>query len=374
MRPRPTFAAIALALSLVGGTVGTSAPAGAAPRTEPSPFYNESSLPQLSGTYTPVVGDFENSSSYDDILWYAPGAGAEQFWTDTTDKIFTPKSLGNKVNGTYTPIVGDFTGDDLDDILWYSPGSGADSLWKTSGKATWTSYPVAINGTYAPVVLDDRDGKDDIIWSKPGGGVGSVWSFTGTGSQHVTHGVTTPADTKPLVGDFNGDLLADVFWYGPGVVVDKLWRGNGSGTFAVTTQSVGGTYQPLVLELDGGGPTKSHHPSSGGRFSPIATDDIFWFKPGGASSIWYGRTDGGWDQIPSVGVVGADGTLLPGKGNLTVFLWSKTHPDMVWSDGEIMAAHNTEFGAGYIPIVGNWFGTHEIVWYKPGSAPEVLFT
>lgn len=54
-------------------------------------------------------------------------------------------------SGTYRPVIGDFDGDGRDDLFWYAPGSGADVVWW--GRSTAAGFgtvdtPKTVNGTY----------------------------------------------------------------------------------------------------------------------------------------------------------------------------------------------------------------------------------
>ncbi|MCU1497155.1 MAG: hypothetical protein JWM47_1108 [Acidimicrobiales bacterium] len=371
---RQTLLATALALTSVAAPLAlTASPAGAV--TDPNAFYVETNPGQVGGTYVPVVGDFSDVAYYDDILWYAPGAAGETLWTAVGNRKFSSKPLGNVVDGTLTPLVGDFTGDELDDIFWFGSGAKPDALWRSSGAGTFANVPVsAVTGSFAPVVLEDETGKDDILWVNPAGGAGRAWSFTGTGSQHQSHAITTVAGTKPLVGDFDGNGNDDVFWYGPGAIPDALWSGNGAGVFAAKAQTVGGSYTPLVAQLTPvGAPEKTQHGTRVTTGGHDLYDDILWNRPTGAISVWYGRADRAWSKISTANFNTA-GTLLPGSADGTVLIWSPTQPDKIWSDGGLSPTGNTEIGSGYSPIVGNWNGSPGVLFYKPGPAPEILFT
>ena len=50
----------------------------------------------------------------------------------------------------------------------------------------------------------------------------------------------------PLVGDFDGNGVTDLFWYAPGSAGDYLWLFTSGGGFTQITKSVNGTYQPFV--------------------------------------------------------------------------------------------------------------------------------
>lgn len=92
------------------------------------------------------------------------------------------------VAGQYTPIVGHFTTTELDDIIWYSPGKGLDNRWTpcthcTTRRFTKTQLVPQVNGAYQPIVGDFAgDDLDDIYWRNPlDGGHGSLWTNDGAG-------------------------------------------------------------------------------------------------------------------------------------------------------------------------------------------------
>lgn len=38
-----------------------------------------------------------------------------------------------KVSGTFTPVVGNFAVDRADDVFWYGPGKATDAFWANEG-------------------------------------------------------------------------------------------------------------------------------------------------------------------------------------------------------------------------------------------------
>lgn len=353
----------AAALSVTATTLAPATPAHAL--EEPAYIWNEATGGMaVSGTYTPVVGDFAGPGLFaDDVVWYAPGAGADHLWlNDATpmDPGFTTSVLP-AVSGSYTPVVGDFSGTAHDDIFWYAPGNAADYLWTSDGDGTFTSTPKPVSGTYAPVTLDDGAGKDDIVWAKPGGGPGHVWSFEGMAS-HISTPMTSPAGSKPIVGRFNAGACADIFWYAPGAAADSLWHMNCAGTAgSVVPQAVNGTYQPVVEHL---GPNGD------------ALSDILWFA-NGTSHLWQSDGDGTWTtEVHDIPVAG---TPLPTANNWgVVHIYAPAAADLVFWDtfgGNYVAPTlNTEHGAGWTPVIGDFVGFEaDIFWYKAGSATERLF-
>lgn len=234
-----------------------------------------SSKPQtIGGHYTPVVGEFTGDDAYD-VLWYTPGKGHDAFWQGRTDNKFQSRSVN--VNGTYTPLVGDFDGDWRQDIFWYKPGAGADALWLGRPKAAFAIRTVSVRGTYDPEVGDfDGDGRDDVLWYGTGSATGnhpdSLWVGGGGGGFGVTDVEQATNGLVPLVGDFTGGGLSDVFWYGPGGAADSFWRSVGPAQFVKTTKNVSLAYEPFVGDFDGDD-----------------RDDVFWYGPGsGYDSLWLG--------------------------------------------------------------------------------------
>lgn len=354
------FATLSLVLALMGTTVGTASPASAA---SPIAFWNEQAAGlSVGGTYTPIVGDF-GGTDQDDIAWYAPGSGTDYLWLSDNDATFTDLTL-SPINGTYQPLVGQFAGSSNDDILWYAPGSSADWLWTNTGDGTFTSRRMHINGTYDPVVIDDDSSLDDILWARPGGGTSYIWAFEGGGT-YLNQMVTAPANAMPLVGQFNGGVCADIFWYGPGTAPDALWYLNCAGNVAGTvSQQVDGLYAPVV-----------------GNFGSDqdGQSDIYWYRPFGSDSLWEAEegTDGAWETHDYF--INLDATPIPaGKHWGLIHFWSPGGTDaFLWDTAtghQFSPSANTNLDAGYQPIVGDFVGTSaDIFWYQPGGAGERLF-
>ena len=362
MRPlRLLLTSLAAVVLAAVGLAGTAA--GAAPGAKASPFFSESNKEiSQDGQLTPIAGNFGIVGGPADIIWYAPGRGLDELWSSTNNGGFDRGLLLPQVDGTYTPLVGNFAGDAHDDIFWYGPGAAPDLFWTTTGTHAFKQSAVSISGTYTPIVIPDNFGHDDILWwNKSGASV--VWSFTGSGSAHATHTVVAPGGgAKPLVGDFNGDGYGDIFWYAPGRAADAFWKGNGSGGFAVKPQTVNGTFTPIVHDFTPG--------YEGAR------DDILWYRANGASVLWQSLGAGTWSTqayaIPAgkpVATDAAQGLIYIVRPGLPDWVWYPT-PNGQYSQ----ASHNSEVAAEAIPVVSNFVGIdNDIFWYRPGAGAEQLF-
>lgn len=228
-------------------------------------------------------------------------------------------------------IPGDFDGDSRDDVFFYKPGGGAANrdfvVWgadRADFGAAADEYPVS--GTYVPVAGDfNGDGVDDIFWYGPGTAADSVWFWFGRhGGGYDSKAFTVNGVYQPLVGDFNGDGYSDIYWYGVGTVSDILWYGHATVDEPATVFGFGpasndGTYQAVVGDFDGNG-----------------ADDIFWYGPGSApDEVWFSWPGSQNEWIKrSVTVSGADFQLVAGDfdgdGRDDLLFYSPSGSDVVW--------------------------------------------
>lgn len=265
---RRTLAAMVLTMAVLAGSGGL-APSPAAGGGPPETF-NEffQSIPiSVGGTYQPLVGGLDCRGPGDGrfgIFWYAPGAAADSLWYDFegVDSV-SYKTTGAQVSGTYRPIVGDFDGDGCDDILWHGPGSAPDSIWYSQPGLTWDVRSLSISGDYTPILIDaGDDGPDDIYFYGQAGGTESIWTGTTTRGTFTSHAAPQVQGS----GYRTATVLSGILFHRPGPGGDSLWFGIEAGASAPALNlpvTVNGAYEG--------------HPGAGGilLYGPGAAPDQF---------------------------------------------------------------------------------------------------
>lgn len=252
--------------------------------------------------------------------------------TDSDTLVFVPfngQTLGTYRNGagattttvrTDIAVEGDFSASPGTEILLYNPGPDPDRI-------------------VAPVP-------------------------SGTGVTTTVRTVNVNGSFQPLVGDFDGNAIDDVFWYAPGSSPDFLWRFAADGSYTSTSLPVNGDYVPTVIEADGDG-----------------YDDIVWYASGTApDSIWLfgsGATktskaisiNGSYRLIP-----GYFGDAAEGSPQKRLLFFNAAGPDSIWTF-DTSADHTSSalpnIDGAFRPIVGRFVGEGDnVLWYRPGSASE----
>lgn len=342
-------AAIAAAATLVPAT----------PAAADSWAPDASAQVRVTGTYRPIVGNFSGDPR-DDILWYAPGSGAESLWIGTGDasQPFLKQSAP-PVNGTYTPLVGNFSGDAGDEILWYAPGSAPDVLWNNPG-GYFEAEAVSINGTFQPIVLDNPGTWSAIFWYAPGSAPDWLWQFRNTDWLSTSHPVSSTY--RPFAIDWNGDLIDDVFWYAPGSARDYVWVRKPTGGFTSLYRPVNGTYTPLVGEFSP---------------SPDLREEVLWSNTSGNDALWTTSEVGEVTSIP-VTVPNRRGIVAESPAGEQVLFFGGTGPDQVWrreADGSFPLETQTTFDAPdpSVALAGSFANTSSgsLFFYRAGAAGEL---
>lgn len=193
---------------------------------------------------------------------------------------------------------------------------------------------------------------------------------------------------RPFVGDFNGDLASDVFWYRPGSSTDRIWYGAralATDPFAASAvHNVGGSYIPLV-----------------GRFAvvwedsgSVGADGIYWYNPNGTDYMWHGRSDNTFVEPGRPKQFDREGDFHPftgdfdGNGFTDIFWYQPgTGADYIWWNDTVTAPNpldeyqvfneqRVEVSGNYIPIVGkfdNTYAPQDILWYGVGNHVDYIW-
>lgn len=190
------------------------------------------------GFRIPLTGHFRSRTHWTDIIWFDPRDATVDTWLFNHDFSVLKSGpgsvelLGVVAGVEYVPIVGNFDGDNRTDLFWYTPGQAPDWLWLSAGDqqaANFTSHQFAVDGEYHPIVGDfDADGDDDILWYRPAvetaGGPSWLWYFDGPTVE--VRAVLIQGDYVPYVEDFDRDGCTDIFWYDPVAPAESspVWR------------------------------------------------------------------------------------------------------------------------------------------------------
>ncbi len=80
-------------------------------------------MTQVTGTYTPVSGDFDGDGA-GDIFWYG---GGDYLWYGTPTGFAGGPGMG--LPDGFVTLPGDFDGNGSSDLFWYRAGAGPDGIW-----------------------------------------------------------------------------------------------------------------------------------------------------------------------------------------------------------------------------------------------------
>src|SRR5690606_1969846 len=168
-----------------------------------------------------------------DVFMYGPGGAPDLLLRNDGQNNFT--AVAAPVPDRAIPVVGNFgQGGTRDQILWYRPGPASDQLWlfDDEGKAEVVPADVEQDDWRIPLTghFRSRTHWTDIIWYDPRDATMDTWLFnhdfssskSGPGSMALL-GVEEGTEYLPIVANFDGDNRTDLFWYAPGQAPDWLW-------------------------------------------------------------------------------------------------------------------------------------------------------
>lgn len=217
----------------------------------------------IDGTYTPLVADF-NGDGREDIFWYAPGSHYDFLWLFNADGSHSSRT--EQVMGTYIGLPGHFNDDGRGDIFWYGPGAVMDAVWTFNADGSHDAQAYPVDFVASPVAGDfDGNGLTDIVWRKSADD--PVWyfdGFLGVTTHTPVAGYLAPDDTFGAVkaADFNGDGRDDLLAFKPGSAGDEIRLMKSTlGTDIITPTRRDLDGQPIVGDFNGDG-----------------LADVFWYK------------------------------------------------------------------------------------------------
>ena len=233
-----------------------------------------------------------------DVLLLGPGPALPDLLVDNTGGTLNTTPLA--INGYVVPVVGAY-GDGLEDqLLLHRPGSDEDALLVFEDFGTsilpmnYPDFAIPLAGRFRGF----GGGGNDILWYQPRKNEVTIWQWMDLGEFEFWNqgpadaqmlGLVQETEYVPILGDFNGDTLTDIFWYAPGAATDWLWQSASNQDaviFDAFEHQVVGEYKPLVGDFDGDG-----------------VDDILWYSvaddlEGGTSVLWTFVGDGIHDARP----------------------------------------------------------------------------
>lgn len=253
-----------------------------------------------------------------------------------------------------------------------------DSIWFGQTNRT---FNVATAGSHPPdrqPFVGDFDGGlgQDIFWYAPGSGADFVWY--GYSYHKPYHPVRESIGDgyKPIAGDFDGDGSTDIFWYASGTASDWLWwGGDPDGANADWSGKRGETFTKVAATQNG------VFVPVAGDFNGDGNDDIFWYAAGAPTEeIWWGSSSRTW-LVTSASIVG---TYIPVAGDFDgdsrddLFLYAPgTATDLIWwgnASGAFTSQTVTVDGS-FTPLVGDFDGDSrdDIFWYAPGTTIDEIW-
>lgn len=321
------------------------------------------------GSYALAVGDFGGSRD-DDVFYYGHGTKADYLSLSDGGTLTAPTPV-MAAGGAHQMKVGNFVGDERDEIVFWSPLGTRAWMWRFDG-TTPQQTAMAVNPVDQAIVLDhnpDRTASvyDEILWASDAAGGDSVDHFRWPLGGRLTRTwilTSTQRRFEPIVGDFDGNGWADVFWYAAGTAPDYVWyfdgdRRTGTTGYTWTRENVNGPFTPLVGEFTGDG-----------------VDDLLWYRSGAARDwLWAGAGRGAWDSTPSdTGVEGVP-TVLRSSPHYVVLHYPGA-PLAAWypATDVVVPSGGTPVPDGYVAHRGSFTaqGGDGLYLYKPGAKPRML--
>lgn len=219
----------------------------------------------------PAVGDFDGDSDDDVFFYNSDHEGASLLMLSNGDGTWQQNSVDHTqwgVDGaansrySWTMRTGDFNADGYIDLMFYTPtiygGAPTQNVvfvrggLRGFGRSSSTSKPgrdLVFTGDF------DGNGATDIFfYNQLVGAVGGdeEWRMPGGGFVPVVHVRNVSSrELRPVLGDFNGDMRTDIYWWNS-IGVDQLWRAGQGDMWWLDPVNDDFTGYPVGYGLSGG--------------------------------------------------------------------------------------------------------------------------
>lgn len=222
-------------------------------------------------------------SNYD-VSWSATSPEGYYSLQESLDSAFSPTQIIHGSNG-YLGTSSTFVHSPSATTTYYYRVQARN---RCSGNDLWSDYSIVkstiVSGNIVRRVRGDFNGDliSDIFWRNNATGENSVWYVNGGLFNGGATAPYVPANAESIigVGDFNNDGKADLLWRNTATGVVSVWFMNGGTIIGGRTLATLGSSAVFVGGV--------------GDFNHDGYADIFWRDPNtGANSIWY-LTAGGF--------------------------------------------------------------------------------
>jgi hypothetical protein len=268
-------------------------------------------------------------------------------------------------------------------ILWRHEQTRHHQSWLLDGGSVTSSVslPSELNRNWTIVATGDFDGDLlwDVFWRNTKNGRNRIWFFNGF---DVTSVVQTPRvpDQNWFVagiGDFNGDGMHDIIWRHRVTGNNTIWLMNGA------------------TVLPGSGPTQARTKTKWevagvGDFDNDGMDDLLWrHKSRGKNAIWFMNgtvvlpgsgalttlADRDW-KVAGVGDFDADGMAdilwrHAGNGNNT--MWFMNGRTILPASGPIQAVTNTNWEVVGVGLYNSGDFNADILWHNTANGKNSVW-
>lgn len=221
---------------------------------------------------------------------------------------------------TLRTLTHDFNLDRVGDVLLRS-STGANAIWLSANSGTQQAIAAVTDTAWQVAAVGDFNGdvRADIVWRNPATGGNTIW-WGGNSATRQNLTAVTGANWK-IVGaaDFNGDGKDDLLWRNTATGVNAVWR---SGSYA-TQQSIRAVTS-LAWQIVGTG-----------DFDGDSYADILWRNNStGQNVIWFAANFAAQAQISPVAdqawqVVGVGDFLGDGRSDI-VWRNVNTGANSIW--------------------------------------------